>query len=523
MCKNKKIYMWYKVNELNREGLNKSQISKELKIDRATVRKYLTMSESEFLSWISNPRRMPKKLSEYYNFVKSLLERYSFLSSAQVEDRLKEAFPDLPNVSSKTVYNFVQSIRNAHNITKYKEKSLRHYQKLPEVEYGSEAQVDFGEKIMYYANGDRQKVYFFVMQLSRSRYKFVYYQNIPFTTETAIYAHELGFEYFEGIPRRIIYDLDKVFVVDENFGDIRLTSKFGAFVDKHPFESVFCRKSDPESKGKIENVVGYVKNNFLSGRVYTNIDSLQAESELWLSRTANKKLHGTTKKSPESEWEIEKQYLLPYAGSPQKPNFILPEYKVRKDNVVLYRGNTYSLPIDTYRDRDSVVLLEDTGDSLCFYSKEKGKIAEHKKSYGKGEYIRNTDHIRIKSKRLQESEDTLLSKLNNTSKAIYFLDLFKKDKPRYYHDNIRAILKHIDSYEGAVIEKAIDFCMENSVFNANEFNQMLSYYKNEGINYLRTYRVQLPKVKYSYTEDKSLTPKTSNIIIYEQIFKINKE
>ena len=65
--------------------------------------------------------------------------------------------------------------------------------------------------------------------------------------------------------------------------------------------------------------------------------------------------------------------------------------------------------------------------------------------------------------------------------------------------------------------------MENSVFNANEFNQMLSYYKNEGINYLRTYRVQLPKVKYSYTEDKSLTPKTSNIIIYEQIFKINKE
>lgn len=509
--------MWYKVNELNRNGLNKSQISKELKIDRATVRRYLTMSESDFLSWVSNPRRMPKKLSEYYNFVKSLLERYSFLSAAQVEDRLKETFPDLPYVSSKTVYNFVHSIRKRHKITKYKEKTLRHYQKLPEVEYGSEAQVDFGEKTMYDVNGNDKKIYFLVIQLSRSRYKFVYYQEVPFKTVTAIYAHELGFEYFGGIPRHILYDQDKLFVVGENFGDIRLTSEFGKFVENHPFESEFCRKSDPESKGKVENVVGYVKNNFLSGRVYTNIDSLQAESELWLSRTANKKIHGTTKKSPVSEWEIEKQYLLPYTGSPKKPSFILPEYKVRKDNVVLYRGNAYSLPIGTYVDRDSVILLEDKGDILCFYSKEKEKLAEHKKSYCKGEYIRNTDHGRVKSKKLQESEDTLLSKFNNTSKAVRFLELFKKDKPRYYHDNIREILKHVDNYSTTIIDKAIDFCLDNNVFNANEFNQMLLYYKNEESNHFSTCRVELPKVKYSYTEDKSLTPKTRDISIYEQI------
>ncbi|WP_154665627.1 DDE-type integrase/transposase/recombinase [Saccharicrinis fermentans] len=204
--------MWYKVKEFSSQGLNQSQIKLELGIDRGTVRKYLSMSEAQFLAWISTPRRMPKKLNEYYNFVKELLERGPYLSAAQIEDRLKEHYSDLPNVSSKTVYNFVQTVRKEQNIPKHKEKLPRQYEKLPETEYGEEAQVDFGSYRMLSSGSGRIKIYFFTMVLSRSRQKFVYCQRIPFTTETANYAHELAFEYFEGIPRRIIYDQDRVFV-----------------------------------------------------------------------------------------------------------------------------------------------------------------------------------------------------------------------------------------------------------------------------------------------------------------------
>ena len=103
--------MWYKVKELWENGLNKSQIKVELGIDRSTIRKYVSMSEDQFLEWIQTPRHLPKKLKEYYSFVKDLLDNAPYLSAAQVEDRLKETFPGLPDVSSKTVYNFVQSIR----------------------------------------------------------------------------------------------------------------------------------------------------------------------------------------------------------------------------------------------------------------------------------------------------------------------------------------------------------------------------------------------------------------------------
>lgn len=44
---------------------------------------------------------------------------------------------------------------------------------------------------------------------------------------------------------------------DENIGDLILTQAFRQSVNKIGFEAVFCRKSNPESKGKIENVSNY--------------------------------------------------------------------------------------------------------------------------------------------------------------------------------------------------------------------------------------------------------------------------
>ena len=81
----KKAFMWYKVKELHSQGLNKSQISIELSLDRSTVRKYLSMDEQSFLDWISVVQHRPKKLKEYRKFVKTTLESHPYLSASQVE------------------------------------------------------------------------------------------------------------------------------------------------------------------------------------------------------------------------------------------------------------------------------------------------------------------------------------------------------------------------------------------------------------------------------------------------------
>lgn len=511
--------MWYKVNELWNKGLNKSQISRELGIDRGTVRKYLQMEEKSFLAWINHPRRLPKKLSAYYNYVKGLLEKAPYLSSAQVEDRLKEDFSDLPQVDSKTVYNFVKSIREQHALHKYKEKQGRQYQKLPEVDFGSEAQVDFGEYNMQTTSGKRMKVYFFAMVLSRSRCKYVFCQCLPFTTQTANYAHELAFAYFEGIPRKIIYDQDRVFVNDENLGDILLTEEFASFSQQYPFETVFCKKADPESKGKVENVIKYVKHNFLKGRVFTDTGTLQKDCLAWLERTGNAKMHSTTRKIPKQQWEIEKQHLLPYNGTPKKPFLQLPQYKVRKDNTIAYRGNFYSLPIDTYQGVGTNILLEDKGEELAIYTLDNELLASHKIPAGKGTYVRNTDHGRSKSKTIRKMHETLLFELGGTQKAIKYLERLEKDKPRYYHDNIRVMLEPVKKASSQTVEKTINFCYENDVFNGYRFVEVLHYYKKEEDGYDAKGPVDIPKIDVSSIDYQAIQPQTSNINIYENMIK----
>ena len=109
-----------------------------------------------------------------------------------------------------------------------------------------------------------------------------------------VYAHHLAFEYFKGMPRRVIYDQDKVLLRSENLGDLLMTKGFRRFTQECSFEVIFCKKADPQSKGKVENVVKYVKYNFLKGRTYRSIEALNEEVIGWLDRTGNGQKHAAT-------------------------------------------------------------------------------------------------------------------------------------------------------------------------------------------------------------------------------------
>ena len=468
--------MWYKVNELKNKGFNKSQISKQLEICRKTVRNYLMMNEQEFNLFINKGQEGARKLYSYETFVVELLRDYPFLSAAQVEDRLKEHYSDFPKVHSKTIYNFIQHIRKKFHIPKGNPKDPRVYQKLPESEYGHYAQVDFGEIHMLAEGKCRKKVYFMAMVLCRSRHKFVYFQSTPFTSEDAIKAHEEAFEYFGGIPLFIIYDQDKVFIVDENMGDILLTQKFKSFVAFCGFKTIFCRKSDPESKGKIENVVKYVKNNFCKGRIYPGDEQLNQWVMEWLNRTANAKVHDGTKQIPAEVWEVEKDYLNPlpqrFISEPED----LPGYSVRKDNTIHYKSNFYTLPSGTYKDSQTRVFLKQREEVISIYDSNKTLLATHPLCIDRGKTIRNTDHQRDKSLSIEEMKIRLLELLGGSDAAVLFIDTLHKDKPRYVRDNFGYILKVSVKYPADIIQKALQSCLEASIYNANRFEDFLKHF-----------------------------------------------
>lgn len=228
----KKLIMWYKIEELFSKGQSYSQISRNLGIDRHRVSHYAHMSEEDFLSSEAYCRSYTHKMDAYEDFVLNELRSCPSYSSKQIEDHLKETYGDAVNdICSKTIFNYVVHIRAKYSIPKF-EKPPRPYEKLPELPFGEYGQVDFGEYWMRRFDGRHLKVYFFVMVLSRSRYKYVYFSTKPFNTAMTVYAHELAFSHYGGRPKKLLYDQDKVLLYDENLGDLILTKGFRTFVDQ---------------------------------------------------------------------------------------------------------------------------------------------------------------------------------------------------------------------------------------------------------------------------------------------------
>ena len=101
-----------------------------------------------------------------------------------------------------------------------------------------------------------------------------------------------------------------------------------------------CRKSDPESKGKIENVIKFVKNNFLSVRDFNSIQEAQNSLGGWLVRRANGKLSQATKRIPAMDFEEEKKHLNPLKNSIFKHSSLLArdERSVNDKSFISFDG-----------------------------------------------------------------------------------------------------------------------------------------------------------------------------------------
>jgi hypothetical protein len=107
--------MYHEIHKLNRMRFTASHIARFLGMDARTVRKYLKMTEAQYEQHLLRSDRK-KVLAPYESFVAENLKEYPETSTAQIHDWLKEHHPDLPEVSPRTVFNFVMFIRQKYNI-----------------------------------------------------------------------------------------------------------------------------------------------------------------------------------------------------------------------------------------------------------------------------------------------------------------------------------------------------------------------------------------------------------------------
>ena len=465
--------MYHEIHHHSRLGFSISKISRHLSLNWRTVAKYLHMDEYAYEQYLIRLQYRDKILTPFEGFIAKRLTSFPDTSSAQIHDWLKEAHNDLPKVSIRTVYDFVMFVRQKYNIPLV--QSFREYFPIEDLPYGEQAQVDFGVYNMRTATGRRKKVSFFAMVLSRSRMKYIWFLDKPFTAVLVTKAHEKTFKFFGGIPNTIVYDQDRTMVVDENLGDVILTSTFKQYTKSRSFNLHFCRKADPESKGKVENVIQYVKKNFLYNRLYHDIETLNIEAVAWLARTANYLPHNYTKKRPDSEFIIEKQKLKPYIPMTIE-NKESKEYLVRKNNVINYNSCFYTLPMGTYQGKELYVTAKVNGGIIKIYSLADKFICSHEISYEAGKTISNTSHRRDTSKSLNEMMLQAAGYFTSQELAIKYFEQIRKKLPRYTRDHLQVILRSITDVDKETADKTLAFCLKNNVINGHEWEQVLQVF-----------------------------------------------
>ncbi len=181
-----------------------------------------------------------------------------------------------------TVRRYVRKIRPARG---------RIYQEVV-YEPGQAMQVDWGNCGQIKIENTSRKVSVLVAVLCYSR---LCYIEFMLSQRKAEFYRAIvhAVEFFEGRPRRIIFDNLRAAVVNGSGRNACLHPEFLALCGHFCLEPIACARRDPESKGIVEAGVRYVKYNALQGRAeqLTTWRDYQELAVRWRDEVANVRMH----------------------------------------------------------------------------------------------------------------------------------------------------------------------------------------------------------------------------------------
>ena len=242
---------------------------------------------------------------------------------------------------------------------------------------GEVAQVDFGYAGIVHDPKSRTKrrAWLFVMVLAHSRHMFC---EVVFDQSSATWnqLHVAAFRFFGGVPKAVVPDNLKAAVVKAAFGvdeDVTLNRAFRELARHYEVIIDPTPPRSPEKKGKVERTVQYVKNSFLKGRSFTDVDELNRKLTTWVLERAGQRRHGTTARRPVEHFEaVERAALKPLPVRPFEA-VTWRALTVQRDTCVRFDEDRWSVP---FRHIGAQVLLRATRTSVELYVEDR-RVATH--------------------------------------------------------------------------------------------------------------------------------------------------
>ena len=229
-------------------------------------------------------------------------------------------------------------------------------------------------------------------------------------------------------------------------------------------------------------------------------------------------VHNTTRKVPQEQWALERPFLQSWV-----PLFSVAKecgHKVLKTNIVKYRGNIYSVPFGTYKNDESKVFLTESDNNLIIKDENGVTITSHPIPAGVGNNVVNNNHRRNTSIKLDAMRTNLREFFLYNPDIDVFIENINRLYPRYVRDQFSTVLACAEKCGRQEAEVALEFCVRNSLFSANDFKSIIeSLGTNKKRNTSCSNIKPLGDAKAQLIVN--IEPEKSNINDYELLFNKN--
>lgn len=287
---------------LHQQGVSQREIARQLGISRNTVKKHLEQHDDS-PAYKTRPKTVTK-LAPYKDYIQTRMASAApvHLSAVVFMREIKALGYDGGLTRLRQHLFELRGTKTAEPVIRF------------ETDPGKQMQVDWGQM-----RGGKTPLHAFVSVLGYSRALFVRFtDNMRY--ETLEHCHRLAFEYFQGIPLQIWYDNMKTVVLERNaygMGQHRFHQGLYQFAKSMGFIPKLCKPYRPQTKGKVERMVQYVRNDFyapLSTKLSASglsldVDTANIKLMSWLNEVANQRIHDTVKAQPMKRLEEERPYL----------------------------------------------------------------------------------------------------------------------------------------------------------------------------------------------------------------------
>ena len=426
--------------------------ARRLGISVTTVQKYAQMSMEDASVYFAGVKRS-SQFDEAREYIIDQLTRFPKLRAPKLLRKIRERYPSI-TARERALRNYIAPLREA--VCEGRAEKIRYYEPVLDMEPGRQVQVDIGEEWIYRGDGGgRFKVYFVSFVFSYSRKKYATFRGRFYDTESFIDAHIAAFGYFGGIAEEYVYDQTKLVVINERYREVWFNERFYQFATQCGFAIHVCEGYDPESKGKVENSIRYIKGDFLYGDYFANVDAINKAALVWLEEVANDRVHSVTGRRPAEMFEEER--LLLKALPPELQD--RPCRWADKTGLISFEGNKYSVP-HLYQRRQ--VWADAIGEELIIRDRLSGEeLTRHPlEEAGSGKIVKNNNHYRDYRKSLEElttEAETLFEALDTSQTLILRL---KVDNAAIARDQLRGLMKLHKQYSAEIWQASLPLILQ---------------------------------------------------------------